>query len=784
MIRPRIGPFGFLLVAFATVAPAAAADVDFARDVRPILARHCFKCHGPDAEQRKGDLRLDDRQVATGPAESGERAIVPGEPEASELIRRIGTSDPDEVMPPPETKNPVSAADREILRQWIAAGAEYKPHWAFLPPRQAPLPAVKQAAWPRNPIDRFVLARLEQAGLAPSPEADPHTLVRRVYLDLIGLPPTPGEADAFVNDAAPDAYERLVDRVLASPHYGERWARRWLDLARYADTNGYEKDRVRSIWPYRDWVIGAFNADMPFDRFTIEQLAGDMLPGATLSQQIATGFHRNTMLNEEGGIDPLEFRFYAMVDRVNTTATTWLALTLGCAQCHTHKYDPIPQADYYKMLALLNNADEPELDVPTAELEPKRRELEAQIKALEADLANQFPSESDIRWQTPRPAQIEVASGATAEPLDDGSFRLGGTNPERDTYMLTFDVDLADISAIRVEALADPALPSQGPGRTPHGNFVLSELTATVWPRDGSTPAQPVKLVRAAADFAQVNFPAAAAIDGNPQTGWAIHGPAPWNVNRAATFELEKPLSLNAASRLTLRLDQQFGQQHTLGRFRISLGQAGQVPGDAAERRRKALASHFNAWLEQHAMGQVRWTVLHPTSAKANIPYLTVLNDDSVLAGGDQSKRDVYEITFDAPQRPITALRLEVLPYDSLPKHGPGRVFYEGPAGDFFLSEFSLNGPAGPEKFNRASQTFGNAGLAIDGDPQSGWSGQPGRATRRSSRWPSRSQPRARSRSNSCSRSIMPRGWAGSASRPPTVAPWPRPRVCRATWRH
>ena len=270
-------------------------------------------------------------------------------------------------MPPPATKNPVSAAERTVLRQWIAAGAEYKPHWAFQPPVQAKLPAVKQTDWPRGPIDRFVLARLEAAGMAPSAPADKHTLVRRVSLDLIGLPPTPEEADAFLNDPSADAYEKLVDRLLASPHYGERWARRWLDLARYADTNGYEKDRGRSIWPYRDWVIKALNADLPFDQFTIEQLAGDLLPDATLDQRIATGFHRNTMLNEEGGVDPLEFRFYATIDRTNTTATTWLGLTLGCAQCHTHKYDPIPHAEYYRMLALLNNADEPELEVPQPE---------------------------------------------------------------------------------------------------------------------------------------------------------------------------------------------------------------------------------------------------------------------------------------------------------------------------------------------------------------------------------------------------------------------------------
>ncbi len=314
-------------------APIARArgEVDFLRDVRPILAQHCFKCHGPDDKAREAGLRLDERDAALAPADSGQAAIVPGRADESELLRRIFSADDSELMPPPAAKKPLTAEQKETLKQWIAAGAEYRPHWAFSPPAQGPLPKVKQTAWPRNEIDAFVLARLEAEGLQPSPEADRYTLVRRASLDLIGLPPTPEEADLFVQDEGPGAYERMIDRLLASPHYGERWARRWLDLARYADTNGYEKDRARSIWPYRDWVIQALNDDLPFDRFTIEQLAGDMLPDATIEQRIATGFHRNTMINEEGGIDPREFRFYSMVDRVNTTATVWLGLTLGCA---------------------------------------------------------------------------------------------------------------------------------------------------------------------------------------------------------------------------------------------------------------------------------------------------------------------------------------------------------------------------------------------------------------------------------------------------------------------
>ena len=311
-----------------TAAPHA---VSFSDQVRPILARHCFKCHGPDEKGRKAKLRLDVEAAAKNPASSREPAIMAGKPDESELVRRIFSEDAEERMPPRSANSQLSAAERQTLKLWIAEGAKYDVHWAFQKPVKPAIPKVREPGRVRNPIDAFVLARLEREGLKPSPEADRATLLRRVSLDLIGLPPTPEEVDAFVNDPSPDAYERQVDRLLASPHYGERWARRWLDVARYADTNGYEKDRPRSIWPYRDWVIRALNSGMPFDRFTVEQLAGDMLPGAGVSQRVATGFHRNTMLNEEGGIDPLEFRFYAMTDRVATTGTVWLGLTIGCA---------------------------------------------------------------------------------------------------------------------------------------------------------------------------------------------------------------------------------------------------------------------------------------------------------------------------------------------------------------------------------------------------------------------------------------------------------------------
>ncbi len=520
----------------------------FTSKVRPILARHCFKCHGPDDKARKAKLRLDVRDQAVKSADSGAVPIVPGKPEESDLVERVFAEDASERMPPAAAKVPLSESDKQVLKQWIADGAEYKNHWAFIPPRPGPVPRVLHANWPRNAIDVFILARLEAAGLQPSEQADRATLIRRLSLDLVGMPPTLDEVDAFRQDRSPDAYEKLVDRLLASPHYGERWARRWLDLARYADTNGYEKDRTRSMWPYRDWVIRALNADMPFDQFTVEQLAGDLLPNATASQEIATGFHRNTMLNEEGGIDPQEFRFYAMTDRVATTATVWLGMTLGCAQCHTHKFDPIPHRDYYQFMALLNNADEPEMSVTTPETERLRRELEEKIAALVADLSNQFPPEDKA----------------------------------------------------------------------------------------------------------------------------------------------------NGDDRRT-----------------------------AVERRKANLARRFADWAGREAAQAVRWSVLKPTSVTANVPHLSIQEDGSIFASGDQSKRDVYTLRFSTNLQRITAIRLEAIPDDRLPHGGPGRVFYEGPAGDFFLSEFSVK--AGDEAIpvtqaTAAGKNPAAAAAAIDGDPQTGWS--------------------------------------------------------------
>lgn len=564
------------------------AGPDFNREVRPILAKHCLKCHGPDDGKREAGLRLDVREAALRAADSGKLPIVPGQPQRSELIRRIQAKDEDVRMPPPHTKDSLTATEQETLRQWIAAGAEYQSHWAFQQVVRPPLPTVKNTQWPRNPLDTFILARLEKEGLAPSPEADRYTLVRRVYLDLIGLPPTPAEADAFVRDAAPDAYERLVDRLLASPHYGERWARRWLDLVRYADTNGYEKDRPRSIWPYRDWLIAALNADVPFAQFTIEQFAGDMLPAATQAQHVATGMHRNTMLNEEGGIDPQEFRFYSLTDRVATTGAVWLGLTLGCAQCHTHKFDPLPHREYYQLMALLNNADEPEMDVIVPEIQTRRREIEQQIATLEAGLADRITPEltqefdawlaaesaKAIAWTTVRPASA-TSNSPQLTILDDNSVLSTGDLTKRDVYTLRFNSPLPNLRAIRLEAIADDRLPKRGPGRTyfegPLGDFVLSELVVTV-------NGQPAKLTAATQSFANGKHDAATSIDGNPATGWSISGAQ----GRSHTAVFSFADSVANADNLQIQLIFEKHYPAALGRFRFAFTQA-TPPADAAQ---------------------------------------------------------------------------------------------------------------------------------------------------------------------------------------------------------
>jgi hypothetical protein len=566
--------------------------ISFARDIRPILVKSCFPCHGPDAEQREAELRLDIRDEALK-----SKAIKPGSPLQSKMIERVASTDPDERMPPPDSGPALSKDQQKLLQRWIASGAKYDRHWSFENPKQAPLPQFQNSNWARNEIDKFVLERLESEGLKPSKTADPYSLVRRLYLDLLGLPPTPAQADEFVKDKNPKAYERLVDKLLASNDYGEHWARRWLDLARYADTNGYEKDRSRSIWPYRDWVIHAINADMPFNQFTIEQLAGDMLPNATAAQRIATGFHRNTMINEEGGIDPLEFRFYAMVDRVATTGTVWLGLTTGCAQCHSHKYDPISHTDYYSLMALLNNADEPEFIVRDENVADRREFINVKIAKLEAGLSEHFPPAvgqepiavrrrkhlaakfdkwlnqqraSVNRWQTLKPVEMNT-NLPRLELLKDGSIFSTGDITKRDEFDLSFSLDEIDgpITALRLEVLPDDRLPARGPGRAYYegrkGDFFLSELTANVG-------ASNVAFSKGSTSYGKIAVGSGSAIasnvfDGEGSTGWSTA--AREGQRHQLVLNLKKPLVAKGELKIGMLFERHFAA--SLGRFRLSV---------------------------------------------------------------------------------------------------------------------------------------------------------------------------------------------------------------------
>ena len=414
-----------IAVAAVLIAPAWAAAADavpsFTRDIKGILSNRCVRCHGPDPEGRagggEGGLRLDTFAGATADL-GGHAAIVPGKPDESELIARITSTDPDLVMPPPEAGERLPAKQVDLLKRWIAAGATYEPHWAYVPPKRPAVPKVKHTVWPRNAIDHFILARLEAEGLVPQPEADRATLARRLALDLTGLPPTPEEVDAFAADSSPDAVEELVDRLLAHPGYGEHMARQWLDLARYADSAGYADDPPRTIWGWRDWVIGAFDANMPFDEFTIKQLAGDLLPNATLDDRVATAFHRNTLTNNEGGTIDEEFRTVAVIDRVNTTLSTWMGTTMACAQCHDHKYDPLSQKEYFQLYAILNNTADadhkeelPVVRLPWKEIDDKRAPLEKELAEIEAGIPALRQQPANDRPEPPefQPARKIVA---------------------------------------------------------------------------------------------------------------------------------------------------------------------------------------------------------------------------------------------------------------------------------------------------------------------------------------------------------------------------------------
>jgi hypothetical protein len=598
-----------MLSALLLVLLQADDPIDFKRDIRPILSNNCFLCHGPDDKTRKGDLRLDTREDAFRKVD-GKAAIVPGKPDESEAYRRLVTKDPDDHMPPAKSKKQLTPQQIELVRKWIQQGAKWSEHWSFVPPAKPAVPQVRTPGWEATPVDSFILSRLEREGLRPSPPADRETLLRRLSLDLVGLPPTPEEVDAFLKDARDDAYERQVRRLLASPHYGERWGRQWLDAARYADSDGFEKDKPRETWFYRDWVINAFNRDLPYNQFVIEQIAGDLLPNATQDQIVATGFLRNSMVNEEGGVDPEQFRMEAMFDRMDAIGRGILGLTIQCAQCHSHKYDPLTHEDYYRMFAFLNNAHESNITVYTPGETMRRTELLRQIREIEdelrhktADWKNRMHAwEASARdgqpeWTVVNPDVDDISTGGQKyNPMGDGSFRAEGYAPTKHTVKLSVKVPLESITGFRLELLNDPNLPRNGPGRSIKGTGALSEFSVEAGSADGSQKPAKLKIVSATADveapeapleeiFAdksnkkRTTGPVAFAIDGKDETAWSVDiGPGRRNQPRKAVFVPEKPVAFKGGAVLTFHLKQNHGgwnsddnQNCNLGRFRLSV---------------------------------------------------------------------------------------------------------------------------------------------------------------------------------------------------------------------
>ncbi|MEP6668442.1 MAG: PSD1 and planctomycete cytochrome C domain-containing protein [Chthoniobacter sp.] len=602
MLRRRLPHYAPILIWLAASALGHAANsgtVDFNRDIQPILSENCYHCHGPDEHARKAKLRLDRKECAYGKNEDGRSIVAPGKPDDSELISRIFSTDKDEVMPTPKSNRKLTDAQRTLLKKWVEQGAPWAEHWAFIAPKKGEVPKPDPALGTvRNVIDAFVLDHLAAEKLQQAPEADKARLLRRVTLDLTGLPPTPQELDAFLADPSPDAYEKNVDRLLASPRYGERMVWEWLDAARYADTNGYQGDPTRAMWYWRDWVIKALNDNKPFDQFTVEQLAGDLLPEPTRDQLIATGFHRNHMINGEGGRIPEESRVDYVMDRVETTGTVWMGLTFNCCRCHDHKFDPIKQREYYQLSAYFNSIEEtggndaggyakPIISLATPEQQAKtdaaklveteankerdqlQKDLLKQQTAWEQSIRSDNAKLAEVEWQTLVPSEASSEKGATLTKQPDGSILVSGTNPDTDDFIIIASTALRGPTAVRLEVLPDDSLASSGPGRAPNGSWVMTEFKML-------GEGKPVELVPARADFEQPGWPLANALDGKDDTGWGTWPQV--GKTHEAIFEMKTPFrprsSFDFRQDVLMSFRLQFRskfKQHTIGKFRLSI---------------------------------------------------------------------------------------------------------------------------------------------------------------------------------------------------------------------
>ncbi|MBI1313718.1 DUF1553 domain-containing protein [bacterium] len=610
-MRTMLFALSVLVMPVAVASAADAPRVSFEKDIRPLLSDRCFHCHGPDEKTREASLRLDRRDAALA-SHDGETAIVPGKPEASGVWQRISSDDPDLKMPPPDSGKTLNAAEVDLIRRWIEQGADWTEHWSFMPPQKAELPTVVMIdgkAWPRNAIDHFVLARLQSEGLQPSNEAAKQTLIRRLSFDLIGLPPTWDEVQTFVGDDSPDAYDRLVDRLLQSKHFGERMAMVWLDAARYSDTDGYQGDGSRTNWPWRDWVIDAYNRDMPFDEFTVEQFAGDLLPNATPEQQLATCFHRNHMTNGEGGRDPEESRVDYVIDRLNTIGTVWLGLTLNCCQCHSHKYDPISQSEYYQLSAFFNSIDEdgraglgrakPYLkykssyaaasvesssqlvDMRKARLAAVRANAEKDFSVWLAEQRETIEKTGGFStWQTLVADDLSTTDGTQLAQQNDGVIVASGPNPRHEDYRIVAPNPLEAISreltGLKLEVLPHSSHTNGGLSRSESGDVILTNLKVSVRSRGGSLVRE-IPISSAVANFSakkessKAYGPITDVLDDDPRTGWTTRG-SDVKEPKVAVFAFKSPVSVGPDDELLIELrHRSLDGQHNTGRFRLSV---------------------------------------------------------------------------------------------------------------------------------------------------------------------------------------------------------------------
>jgi Protein of unknown function (DUF1553)/Protein of unknown function (DUF1549)/Planctomycete cytochrome C len=710
--NPMLGRILGLLLVLFSAAPAFAWNeptVRFDRHVRPILSDICFQCHGPDEATRHGGLRLDLPESTLTGGDSGP-GIVAGNLEASEVWKRITSSNPDLVMPPPESGKTLKPEQIATIKQWISDGAEFQGHWAF---QRVERPIVIDSS-NSNPIDVFIRRRLQQAGLAPSPSASRETLIRRVSLDLIGLPPTLSEIDAFVADSSPQAFEKVVDRLLASPHYGEQMAQQWLDFARYADSNGFQVDSSRQMSAWRDWVIAAFNRNQPFDQFTIEQLAGDLLPNATADQILATGFHRNVKLNGEGGRIEAEWFAETVIDRVETTGLTWMALTFNCCRCHDHKYDPISQQEFYQFFAFFNSVDEsgvleveggntrPVQKIPTAEHQRRLGELQQLIVDAEAKLTEQKLTEQKLTteerqaawelsfaqrlaenaetWTLFSPDEVKSLGGATLTQQADQSWLASGANPTNDEYEIKGRFPAGTVTGILLEAFPDPSLPNMSLGRYPNGNFVLTDVDVVVTAPSLSAPVK-AEITQAISDYDQAGWPVQAIVDGKATRqgkntkGWAVDGPTK-RENRKAMFLFATPVQVPADATITIQLKHDAIGGHNIGRFRLAttdwpienvkldganipatLRKAVQTPkADRTPEQLEEIAKHFRELADvavkqaEQAVNAAKQAV---TDFEASIPTVMVMKELPQPREAFVLKRGQYDQPGDKVQRGV-----------------------------------------------------------------------------------------------------------------------------------